>query len=254
MNKEEKVYYYKSYNQDFIESKNQNYKLKENYKWIKENKFYEICSSIVYGIAYIFSFFYCKFFLHIKIQNKEILKNYKKQGYFIYANHTQPFGDVFIPAYVSRKRIYTVVSQANLGVAGIGPLLPMLGALPIPDRIKDMKKFWDAINKRIEQKKCIIIYPEAHVWPYYTKIRTFSTAAFKYPIQANTASFSMTTTYFKRKYGKKPGIMIYLDGPFIPDKNLNKKENEEKICEEIYKNMVNRSKNSTYEYIKYKGE
>lgn len=250
-----KTYYYKSYNDDFVESKNQNYKLKENYKWIKDNILYRLCSGVLYFLAYIFGFFYCKFGLHVKVKNRKILKKYKKQGYFLYGNHTQPIGDVFIPAYVcNNKRIYTVVSQANLGVSVIGPMLPMLGALPIPDSIKNTKKLLDAIIKRIEQKKCVVIYPEAHVWPYYTKIRPFSTTAFKFPVDCNVASFSMTTTYYKRRFGKKPGIIVYIDGPFIPNDNLTKKENEERICQEIYQSMVDRSNNSTYEYIKYKGE
>lgn len=251
--KKSKVYCYKSYDEDLVESKNQNYKLKENYKWIKNNIFYRLCSEILYFIAYIFGFFYCKFGLHVKVKNRKVLKKYKKQGYFLYGNHTQPIGDVFIPAYVCNdKRIYVVVSQANLGVAGIGKILPMLGALPIPDSIKDTKKLWEAIKKRIEQKKCVVIYPEAHVWPYYTKIRPFTKTAFKFPVDCNAPAFAMTTTYYKRKLGKKPGIIVYMDGPFMPDNKLTKKENEEKICEEIYKSMVNRSKNSTYEYMEYK--
>lgn len=252
---EQKTYYYKSFNDDFIESKNQNYKLKENYKWINNSIWHKLGAMILYFIAYIFGIFYNKFVLHVKFENKKILKKYKEQGYFIYGNHTQPLGDIFIPAIAKgTKRIYVVVSPANLGVAGIGPLLPMLGALPVPDKIKDTKKLLDSITKRIEQKKCVVIYPEAHVWKYYTKIRPYPSTSFKFPVHCNVPAFCMTTTYYKRKLGKKPGITVYIDGPFISDNNLTKKENEEKICKEIYECMQNRSKNSTYEYIKYKGE
>ena len=61
----------------------------------------------------------------------------------------------------------------------------------------------------------------------------------------------MTTTYYKRKFGKKPGIIVYVDGPFNVDENLNKKEKQEKLFNQIYQCMENRSKNSTYEYVKY---
>lgn len=254
-NKKQKTYYYKSFNDDFIQSKNQNYQLKENYQWINDNIFYNIGSKILYFLAYNFGIFYNKFILHVKFENKNILKKYKNEGYFLYGNHTQPLGDVFIPASVcKRKRIYVVVSPANLGVAGIGPLLPMLGALPIPNNAKDTKKLFSSIVKRIQQKKCVVIYPEAHLWEYYTKIRPFSSTPFKFPVFCNAPSFCMTTTYYKRKFGKKPGIIVYIDGPFIPDKELTKKENEKKIHKEIYECMQNRSKNSRYEYIKYKGE
>lgn len=252
--KENKIYYYKTYNDDFVESKKQNYELKKDYKWIKENIFYRICSNFVYCVAYVIGSIYCKIGLHVKVKNRKVLKKYKKQGYFLYGNHTQPVGDVFIPALVANKRIYTVVSPANLGVAVIGKILPMLGALPIPDSIKDTIRFKKAIEERIKQKKCIVIYPEAHVWPYYTKIRPFQKTSFRFPVECNVASFSMTTTYYKRKFGKKPGITVYIDGPFMPDSKLSKKENEEKIYKEIYQSMVDKSNNSTYEYIKYKGE
>ena len=255
MKNNKNTYYYKNYDEDLVKSKKQDYKLKENYKWIHNNIIYQICSSILYIVAYIGSFFYCKLFLHIKIKNRKILDKYKKQGYFLYGNHTQVIGDVFIPAHVCKnKRIYTIVSQANLGVVGIGRLLPMLGAIPIPNTIKDTKKMWEAVIKRINQKKCVVIYPEAHVWPYYTKIRPFPKTSFKFPVYCDTLSFAMTTTYCKRKFGNKPKIIIYIDGPFIPDSNLGEKAREEKLCKEIYNCMQKRSKNSTYEYIEYKRE
>ena len=250
---EKKIFLYNSYTDDLITSKNQNYKIKSDYKWIHNNIFYRMCSQILYFLAYIISFFYCRFWLHVKIENRKILRKYKKQGYFIYGNHTQTMGDAFIPAHVSKyKRIYVVVSQANLGVVGIGRLLPMLGAIPLASSIADTKKVWEAITTRIKQKKCVVIYPEAHVWPYYTKIRLFDSSSFKFPVSCNVPSFVITTTYYKRKFGKKPGIKVFVDGPFLPDNTISKKEKEEKLCKEVYECMKNRSKNSTYEYIEYK--
>ena len=247
-----KTYYYKSFKDDVIKSKNQNYKLKKNYKWIKHSMWYSLYSSMIYFFAYIIGFFYCNCILHVKIKNKKILNNYKKQGYFLYGNHTQNIGDVFIPTYICRtKRIYTVVSQANLGIPVIGKILPALGALPIPDSLKNIKHFKVAILERIKQNKCIVIYPEAHVWPYYTKIREFESTSFKYPAELNVPAFAMTTTYQKRKITKKPKITVYIDGPVNADKDKSKKENQEKIYKEIYEYMKYRSKESTYKYIEY---
>ena len=62
----------------------------------------------------------------------------------------------------------------------------------------------------------------------------------------------MTTTYYKRRNRKKPGIRVYIDGPFEKDNTLNKKENKEKLCRDIYECMAKRSLNNDYEYIKYK--
>lgn len=250
-----KINYYKTYSDDFIKSKKQDYKLPDNYKWIHTNILYKIYSAILYKIAYIFGFFYCKFALHVKVENRDVLKKHRKQGYFLYGNHTQPIGDVFMPTRLCKsKRIFVIASPSNLGVDGIGPFLPMIGILPIPDSIIKMKKLLQAVEQRIQQNKCVVIYPEAHVWPYYTKIRPFESTAFKFPIENNAKSFCMTTTYYKRKFGKKPGIKIYVDGPFISDDNLSKKQRQEYLSDKIYQCMKYRSKSSNYEYIEYKEE
>ena len=112
------TYYYKSFDEDVVKSKNQEYKLKNNYVWI------------MYELARTFGFIYCKFFLQVEIVNKKILKKYNNQGYFIFGNHTQALGDVFLPAICSYKRKYVLADESNLGVAGIGKFLPMIGALP----------------------------------------------------------------------------------------------------------------------------
>ena len=62
----------------------------------------------------------------------------------------------------------------------------------------------------------------------------------------------MTTTYYKRKNKVKPGIKVYVDGPFFADNSLNTKEQEKELCKKVYKKMIERSKNSNYEYIEYK--
>ena len=69
MNKEKKVYYYKEYTQDYVVSKNQNYQLPDNYKWIHKNPIYSLGANIVYEIARIFAWFFCKIHLSTKVKS-----------------------------------------------------------------------------------------------------------------------------------------------------------------------------------------
>ena len=240
-----KTQYYDEYSDDFVTSAKQDFKLKDNYKWLNKSIFYKIISRILYFFAYIFAVIYCKLILHVTFKNKEILK--KQEGYYLFGNHTQPIGDVFTPAHICKgKRIYVIANSNNLKVKIIGGLLPILGILPIPDTAKQMKDFMKAVKQRAVERNCIVIYP------YYTKIRPFPTTSFKFPVEADTKSFAVTTTYQKRKWGKKPKITVYVDGPFKIDEKLGKKENQEKLCNEIYDCMKKRSKESTYEYIEYR--
>lgn len=250
--KQEKNVRYRSYDEDVVFSSNQNYKIPENYVWVREGILWKVLCGGIYAVALLFSYFYCGIYLGVRVKNRRVLKKGRKSGYYLYGNHTQMVGDAFIPAFLCRnKRIYVVVSPANLGIPVLGKLLPYMGALPIPEDRKQFRTFTDAVSQRAKQGNVVVIYPEAHVWPYYTKIRPYSTAAFHYPISGNVPVFAMTTTYQKRKIGKRPRITVYVDGPFIPDESLKKREKIDDLYQQVRNSMEQNIKNSTYEYVKY---
>jgi len=245
-----KTVYYDSTEEDFVTSKNQKYQLKDNYKWIHNNVFYIIFSYLLYYPFALFGFIYTKLILRVKIKNRKVLKGYK--GYYYYSNHTQEIGDIFNPVLVNfPRRPYFICSPANLGIPILGKLLPMLGALPIPSSIHAMIKFNEAVKTRSKNHP-LIIYPEAHLWPWATEIREFKGSSFKYPVENNLPIFIATTTYQKSKIFKKPKITIYLDGPYFKDGKLSRKENISKLHDIAYDVMIKRSKNSNYSYIEYK--
>ena len=242
------IEYYESYEDDFVLSDKQNLELKDNYKWIHNNIFYIIVSYIVYWILFIIAFIYSKLILRVKVRNKKILKGYK--SYYLYGNHTQVVGDIFdIPLITFPKRPYYICSPANLGIPILGKLLPYAGALPIPNSINKMKEFKDSIHIR-DNKHPIIVYPEAHVWPYCTFIRDFPNTSFHFPVEAKKPVFVATRVYKKSKR-KKPKIEIIIDGPFNIKEDYNKKENIQYLRDIVYETMVKRSNESNYEYIKY---
>lgn len=246
------VRYYETFEDDFVVNRGQDYHLPEDYKWIERGLWHRTISKVLCGLFRIVSFFYCKYVLHIKIENGQALNSYKETGCFLYGNHTQMTGDAFGALYVNpHKKAYALAGQANLGIPVLGKILTYIGAIPVADSLKGMKEMKATIEQRIKEKGCIVIYPEAHVWPYYTDIRPFPETSFRYPVECQVPSFCMTTTYQKRKQGDKPKITLYVDGPFYPNTSLKKKEQQRTLRDEIYNCMKERSKNSTYQYIRY---
>jgi 1-acyl-sn-glycerol-3-phosphate acyltransferase len=153
------------------------------------------------------------------------------------------------------KRNFFIVNPANVSIKPFGTIIEMLGAIPIPNNKNGMKNFMEAINTKIQKKHSITIYPEAHIWPYYTKIRPFKSVSFKYPVTLDKPSFCITNTY--QRYGKnkqKVKIVTYIDGPFFPNKDLELKKRQKDLRDRIYNQMVERSKLSNIEVIKYKEE
>lgn len=249
--RKQKVRYYNSFTDDFEQSANQDFELPPNYKWVRTDILSKFLSALIYGLAVIFGGLYCRCFLHLKVRGRKNLKGIKG-GFFIYGNHTQPVGDVFIPALcVLPKRIYTVVSTANYGIPFIGKILPFLGALPIVNSLHGVKELNKAIECRLQKGHPVVIYPEAHVWEYYTKIRPFPDTSFKFPVKLGKPSFAMTVTYKKSLAFKKPIMEVFLDGPFWPSGNTVKEKTAD-LHKQVFDAMNERSCNSDYEYIKYK--
>ncbi len=243
--------YYESLTQDFEETKNQDIKLGDDYKFIRTDFFDRFLSAVIYGAAVALSYPYCRFFLHIKFEGRKKLKEFKNTGYFLFANHTQPIGDVFTPAHaLFPKRIYTIVSTANYGIPVIGKILPFLGALPVIESVKGLKNLTASIKTRLSENKCIVIYPEAHVWEYCTFIRPFSDTSFKFPVKFEKPSFCMTVTYNKSKLFKRPKATAFIDGPFYPE-GESVREKAESLKNQVAEAMIKRSGESDYNYIEY---
>ena len=133
----------------------------------------------------------------------------------------------------------------------LGRITPYLGALPLPDNLAAGKNFMEALKLHIQENNNIMIYPEAHIWPFYTKIRPFPDASFKYPVQYKTPVFCFTNIYQKRRFSKNPRMLTYIDGPFFPDESLSLKEQRKDLRDKVYNTMVERSKLNNIEIIKY---
>lgn len=256
--KDERVFYYTSEEDDPIKTDEQEHKeevrLPEGYEFIPKNPFVRMYSAVLYRIFWIFGYWYEKCYWGMKIHGKEKFKKANGKGYVLYANHTNPFHDVFGPAVAANKRIFTVISPVNLKVPGIGKFLPYIGGMPLGKTVEEKKAFNEAVDRRLAQGKCLVIYPEAHVWPFYTGIKKFPAGnkSFKYATRNNLPIFTMTTTYHKASGRERPRIKAYIDGPFYPDVKLSDEENREKLMQEAYDSMVEASKYNTYEYFEYK--
>lgn len=246
------VRYYEEYTDDFVDSGKSEGVIPKSYKWYHTNKTYRFFSWIAYSLAFIFGFFHSRLALHTKVVGREAFKKCKDTGFVLYGNHTQTLGDVFSPTqYVFPKRIFSVAGVDNLELPVIGKIIPIIGGIVVPDSMEHMKLFLDAIKRHLEDGRVIVVYPEAHLWQNCTFVRPFPITSFRFPVMFDAPAYCMTTTYQKRRFGKKPKTTVYIDGPFYPDKNLKTKEAQRKLCDEIHQTMVKRSKNSNYEYIRY---
>lgn len=256
--KSERVFYYESEEDDPIQTAEQEKKIEvglpEGYEFIPKGVFKKLYGAVLFWGFKLFGQYYERIYWKAKFHGRKKLKEAKGKGYVIYANHTHPFHDVFGPALMANRRIFTIISPVNLKVPGVGKFLPYIGGLPLGKTTEEKKAFNEAVDKRLAQKKCLVIYPEAHLWPYYTGVKKFPAGdkSLKYAVRNNVPIYTMTTTYHKRKRGELPRMDVYLDGPFWPDTSKDEAEARADLARKAYDSMVKWSKKSSYKYFDYK--
>lgn len=203
-------------------------------------------------VAMPLAFLYTKIKFHHRIVGAEKLKSVGRVGCFMYGNHTQIIGDPLIPNMINKSRDkYVIVHPNNVSIPVIGGITPSLGALPLPDGRAAGRNFTAAIEKRLSEGAAIVIYPEAHIWPYYTGIRPFTDASFYYPVKNGAPVFAFTNVYKKRRTSKHPKIVTYVDGPFKADESLSLPERRRRLRDEVYSAMRKRAALSDCEYVRY---
>ena len=95
------------------------------------------------------------------------------------------------------------------------------------------------------------VYPEAHIWPYYTGVREFSDASFLYPAKFGAPVYAATTVFRKRRLFAAPRCEVYIDGPFLPDESSTVAENKSRLHAKARAAMLSRSLLSDCEYVRY---
>lgn len=213
------------------------------------------------GFAHIFwyrvvatplAWLYMKLHFGIRVVNKQALKEAGKNGFFLYGNHTHFLADALLPTVINVPRdVSTIVHPNNVSMPVLGRITPYLGALPLPDDAEAAKNFLGELDKRVKDNNCIMIYPEAHIWPYYTDIRPFTELSFKYPVKYKLPAFCITNTYQKRVFRSTPRMVTYVDGPFYADEKLPPKDRKKELRDRVYNQMKVRAKESNVSVIEY---
>ncbi|MGI6201809.1 MAG: lysophospholipid acyltransferase family protein [Eubacteriales bacterium] len=227
----------------------------KNFRYLRNSLLWRLCSLFLYYfVAYPIVWFYMRVLMRVRFVNKEAVRQCGKNPYFLYGNHTG-FFDAFTPNLISfPRRNKIIVAADTVSIKGIKNLVQMLGAVPIPTDISGIKNFVRAVDT-YHKSHNITIYPEAHICPYYNGIRPFSDASFGYAIRHNSPVIAFFTAYSKPKgflsWLRKANITFYVSNPLYPDEGLAGREARKNLRDKVYNFMLEKSKHSNYEVVKY---
>jgi 1-acyl-sn-glycerol-3-phosphate acyltransferase len=248
------IYYTDELNDEFSSTAITPKRIDGSYRYLRKCLLDKFAHILLYRIIAVpIGWIFLKVKYNHKIINKKVLKADKTKGYYLYGNHTNPVADAFIPSMLTfPKKASVIVHPNNVSMPVLGVVTPYLGALPLPDDKEAMKNFGNALKETVGNKMPIVIYPEAHIWPYYTDIRNFKDASFHYPVSDDVPVYCFTNTYHKKRFGKGCKIITFVDGPFFPDINAaTSKAKRQSLRNQVYDTMKIRAKENTLEKIHY---
>ena len=250
--KERTIYYSDLLNDDFAGTNINTKELPADYQYFTKNPVRRGFACAFYHAAGPLVWLLQKIVYGEKVIGREKLKPYRKEGFFLYGNHTRTMGDAYCPGLLAwPKKAYIVASMDCFSITGTRRIVEDLGGIPLPGSAKGFKNFSQAMRRHSELCHIVTLYPEAHIWLHYTGIRPFKSPAFHYPAETGKPVFTFTTTWHKRKFLPGSRTIVYVDGPFIPDMDLPMDKRKEALRNQALAAMENSAKNSSYEKIHY---
>ena len=250
--KEKTVYYSDPVNDDFAGTNINTKELPDDYRYFPKTAIRRGFACAFYHAAGPIVWLLQKIVYGEKTVGRKKLKGYRREGFFLYGNHTRTMGDAYCPGLLAwPKKAYIVAGMDCFSIPGIRRIVEDLGGIPLPSGKKGFKNYSRAMLRHSELCHIVTLYPEAHIWLQYTGIRPFSPAVFHYPAETGKPVFTFTTTWQKRKILPGARTVVYVDGPFIPDMDLPMDKRKEALRNQAYGAMTERAKNSDYEKIHY---
>ena len=256
------IYYSDPVNDDFAATSLKPKPLPPDYPFAVTNPLWRIAEFILYRvIALPIIWLIARVGYGLRIRNRRALRKLRGKGFYLYGNHTQGMMDAYTPALICfPKYAHVAVGPQAVSSPALGLPVRLLGGIPVPDSVKGLRAFMKALSLRVGQKRVVTVYPEAHIWPWYTGIRPFSDACFTYPVRDGAPVAAFVTTYRKRRVFKDlpPRLTVTLSEPFYPNPELDPARARRQLRDAVYGFMCREAARpdnyAYYEYVRRDGE
>ena len=204
------------------------FKIKDDYKYIINNKIFNMFSDLLFIIITPILWIINRILFGFDVENIENLRKVPG-GKITISNHVHPMDCTMNGLINFPERTYFPTLATNFEIPFIRHLIRILYAIPIPKKQKQKEKFYKEINTALLEGKTIHMYPEAALWPYYEKIRPFKKGAFKMAVDSNCPIVPILYTFNEPDgifalYKRKKCIHAKVLEPVYPDNSKDKYE------------------------------
>ncbi len=221
-------------------------KFDETYPYLDRSLKFKIWHILIYLTTWLVVFPLNRLRFGIKIEGRAKIRKNRKlfaNGLMTVCNHVHRW-DMICVLQAMRYRKAWIPMWADPFNGKDGFLMKHIGGIAIPDNIRGLRKFDQALDELHAQKQWIHIFPEGCSWYDYAPLRPFKTGAFnmayKYslPILPMMITFRPRTGWRKLFSKDKPLLTIRVGDPIVPDSTQPRKEEVARLRDLAYKSML----------------
>ena len=205
----------------------------ENYPYFNNSKGFRFKKWWVRVLLNLIIFPICPIYMGLKIKGRKNLKKYKEElsnGAITVSNHVHMWDYIAIMKALRPRHTHVLVWAKNVRGEN-GPLVKLVGGIPIPDNDLNGKV---ACNKAVEQYLkdggWLQIYAEGSMWECYQYIRPFHKGAASLacrldkPVLPIGFSFRKPSWIRKRIFKQEVVITLTVGTPLYKDESLPESE------------------------------
>ena len=182
----------------------------------------------------------------VRVEGRKNLRKYKnelKNGFVSVSNHIAEWDYLaLLSAMYPRKAFFPIWSR-NMETP-MAPIFKTIGGIPVPLSARGAKKFIQAMDSVLEEKKWLHVYAEGSMWFFYPAVREFQNGAFFFAVRHDVPILPLAISYREPKglyrlFKKHPNFTVHIGEPLFADKSLPRKESERDLSNRARFSVMN---------------
>ncbi|MCL2735701.1 MAG: 1-acyl-sn-glycerol-3-phosphate acyltransferase [Propionibacteriaceae bacterium] len=189
----------------------------ETYQYAHRNPLWRLVSWVMYYIVAPIPLYLISRVYGMRFVGRSTVR--RQGGCYLYGNHSH-WTDVLVPYLLSfPARAVVVAGPTAVSVPVAKALVPMLGGVPLNTTVAGKIAFRSALDAAVRRGESVAVFPEAHLWPYFTGVREFSSASFTYPVRTATPVVPYVVTYRRRRWltWRPPHLTVTVGPAILPE-------------------------------------
>lgn len=206
---------------------------------IPKNPLFRLFSFLLYEIIAIpILYINGKAVLGLSIRGRKNLRALRGKGAVLVCNHIHTLDCTFVSVLAAPRKVIHTAEASTFGRTFIGPLIRLLGAVPVPPPDSSpylICRFIRQTSQAVRSGRLVCVYPEGKLIPYCPDLREFRDGAFLIAALASAPVVPVVITFRERKglwrlLKRRPCLTVTAETPIEPVPGGSFRETAKELC------------------------